>query len=143
MGFSIYISREIKCAQQCCFSINYHINILGMVTLPVVPDPSLLLTDCSQYSRNDCFQNAPISLTFSMNFSNLQVRERCRKVTEEKQSMEEKLAHKDEECEALKSIVIAAQKDGNINGLISAADSNLLLSKVGGLGRKFSLKSGL
>ena len=61
---------------------------------------------------------------------NLQVRERCRKVTEEKQSMEEKLAHKDEECEALKSIVIAAQKDGNINGLISAADSNLLLSKV-------------
>ncbi|KAL5270765.1 hypothetical protein ACHWQZ_G001441 [Mnemiopsis leidyi] len=57
------------------------------------------------------------------------VRERCRKVTEEKQSMEEKLAHKDEECEALKSIVIAAQKDGNINGLISAADSNLLLSK--------------
>ena len=44
--------------------------------------------------------------------------------------MEEKLAHKDEECEALKNIVIAAQKDGNINGLISAADSNLLLSKV-------------
>ncbi|XP_063688864.1 liprin-alpha-2-like [Bolinopsis microptera] len=57
------------------------------------------------------------------------VRERCRKVTEEKQGMEEKLAHKDEECEALKNIVIAAQKDGNINGLISAADSNLLLSK--------------
>ena len=58
------------------------------------------------------------------------MRERCRKVTEEKQGLEEKLAHKDEECMALKQIVVAAQKDGNINGLISAADSNLFMAKV-------------
>ena len=60
-----------------------------------------------------------------------QVRERCRKVTEEKQILEEKLLHKEEECQALKQIVIlSAQKDGNINDLINAADSNLFMSKV-------------
>ena len=51
-------------------------------------------------------------------------------MTEEKQDLEEKVAHKEEECQALKQIVITAQKDGNLNGLLSAADSNLFASKV-------------
>lgn len=58
------------------------------------------------------------------------VRERCRKVTEEKQVLEEKITVKEEECSVLKQILVKASKDGNINGLISAdTNASLLINK--------------